>query len=311
MNQMIRSLAVGWLEVPMSCIVRGLETQSFRRFLFLACLPVLATQVTAQSNDMLLKAEFEAAPHNYSFLAIGKDDQGNPCDGVQEDGTLPNSAAGTIHVAKSDTVRGYLRSDYSSLTYDRAGISFMIDANAMLVRNVTMSSSSGMNAGSPEQGGLARDYSVTFGSIPFTLDSGAIVVPSQALSGKYSWDVSFEGGTVSGCTATGRQSGSGVEVDVIGLRIQTSNLGVGKSVADIHTDALSVSYAGAEIAFKCHSSGFDRSLEIADMTGRTIELLPVATGAESIRLPLSRFTNGLYFARMGDKIAKFVVPASR
>jgi hypothetical protein len=52
----------------------------------------------------------------------------------------------------------------------------------------------------------------------------------------------------------------------------------------------------------------DKIIEIYDFLGRTLAVIQIPTGTESIVMPMALLHPGFYFARLGDQVAKFVVP---
>jgi hypothetical protein len=51
-----------------------------------------------------------------------------------------------------------------------------------------------------------------------------------------------------------------------------------------------------------------RMLEIYDLLGRNSAIIPIPSGAEYFQFPIVSLPPGCYFARLGDQVAKFVVP---
>jgi len=101
-------------------------------------------------------------------------------------------------------------------------------------------------------------------------------------------------------------SGTTFQEDSLYLELSPNNLGVSVPLKN-HTN-ISTNANRGTIDFYYNSSFSSRSFEIVNIFGRVLLESTIPPGNVSQKLLQSQFAPGCYFARLGDQVAKFVVP---
>lgn len=99
-------------------------------------------------------------------------------------------------------------------------------------------------------------------------------------------------------------------VDTISIRIVPSSyLSVPPQGLMIETRDIAIRAQGTEsLLCTFPLSEYPSVLKIYDFLGRTIEVVPIPISTAYLELPTASLSPGCYFARLGDQVAKFVVP---
>ncbi len=150
---------------------------------------------------------------------------------------------------------------------------------------------------------------VQFSPIPFTRTGNIISVSPGLYPCKYDFGAIRQGATPTGSEVTqwnGSCNDSGSTMDSVYLEIYPASAEV-LTVPDLNIP-LHVTSNGVNEMFSFNSSSIGRNLEVMDMLGRIVFSTSLAPSETWHEVPLEQLPPGCYFARLGDQVAKFVVP---
>ncbi len=207
----------------------------------------------------------------------------------------------TISLMLSDTIDVLAK---NSLVRRSADVRFVIDSASSLIRNLHISDTVRDDNGGPHD----TMFSIVVDSASFVrFQDSTILVRSEAFYSSYSLSsyayTQYSGG---GVITTGA-SGSGVAIDTIYLWIFPPGTDAVPAVSAPQQSYLRISYLPSVVA-KVSFGPVEQSrwLAIVDYLGRTTERVFVR--ANQTEVEIGSLPPGLYFARLGDQVAKFVVP---
>jgi hypothetical protein len=185
------------------------------------------------------------------------------------------------------------------------GIQFNVDTTNKYFRNLIIRHAQNYYA-EYEVGGT-DGISIRFDSLPF-IDSSGILLARGIFPCTYFFSTFIQGDWHNVGSYNSSCSDSGQTMDTVSLEIAPSEyLSVtqnGSSPVVSHL-YLSVDREGMLLS-SFLPSNYPRNLEIIDLLGKTVVSLSIPSGIESLQYFLPR--SGCYFARLGDQVAKFIIP---
>ena len=259
-------------------------------------LTLFAMRADAQTDSSVLTFHFRGQRHDYGFSTV-INTMGVVTTGYQA-GRVASLLDIYAYAWKKDST--YL------LTQDTTNpISFEVDAAAGLLRHVELfinSSASSANT----------FYRVKMDSIPFKRVKGDFVVTKQMHAGDYTWTVIYDNENPrldppGYDPETGSQSDAGEEVDTLDMQMAPILHAAVQQMGDASVQMLSVIYDGNRATIQCPPADFERTVEILDLQGRTVAGLQLSANESVATLSTSGKPVGLYFARLGSQVAKFMV----
>ncbi len=205
-----------------------------------------------------------------------------------------------------DTIRYGFYPDPMYLT-----IQFFVDSSKGLLRDMlikydTIEWIDGSQVG--ESYTYDWEYTLLFDSISFFNTGRALVLPDTVYHGWARWECVYHH-DVDLSSEAGVGSVSEWVEDSLYLVLSTSTSAVANALPIVSLP-LNIAWNSWLNSIRASFSPSDspRMLEITDLVGRTATSIPVSSGNESIELPSALLSPGCYFARLGDQVAKFVVP---
>jgi hypothetical protein len=280
-----------------------MKIASFLRCGVVIFLSLFAGRVGAQSDSEMLILRFVG--HSY-FLTFSTQMYYMPefisaGPGPSFSVTLDSAHNFQYHISNNDTIRD--STDYA--TY----VNFIIDRTNSAFRNIIISFDT-FNSGSGGYYtyGSQSSYAVSLDSIHFFLTADSTMKASGSFLSNFYVQAGASGDEGSTEQFVGGVSDTGQEQDSIYLEITSLN--------SLVANADAISASKLQLLWNAVSNGivaqflptnFPQTLEIADLLGRMVLSMPVSIGAESLQCPLM-LPPGCYFARLGDQVAKFVVP---
>ena len=261
----------------------------------------LVPKIYAQSDSVLLTLHFIAPSYGYGFTTTVTDRHGNNLPGTYHSGSVYIISDTSIIIPKADSI---------NIQFGSAGVGFIIDSSARLIRNLTVGQEGDVDGNTGyggQPGGGSWQYSVKMDSICFSRVGSAIVVAPTVLKGTYSWMAFWGSDYDVFYTELGGANGSGTQSDTLSIEL-----------SPVVSSVFSAKPAGPQnLSVAMDNEGFytatfspepvERHLEVMNLLGRKIATLPIYSDCSSMHLPELILPPGLYFARLGNEIAKFVV----
>ncbi len=286
-----------------------MKITSFLRCSVVMALSLVAGRSGAQTDSVIVKLHFVGHDHS-RFIATQYQfwGQQNWNPGPNEWLIIPWTADFYFRTQNADTILDTIKPPtmFDGIIEFETGawIAFTIDTAASKLRKVSL------RFDTSENDNMVGFFEVTFDSIPFIRNG-------NQLSAIGSLPVDYlMGGWVSGpLDFPGRTSGyvglfdtSGQEEDSLDIEISPINTAVVSSQSTMVSELLlEWNSTTNSITVNFPFSKLPGILTISDLWGRANESIPVPVGIESLQIP-NNLPPGLYFARLGDQVAKFVVP---
>ncbi len=192
--------------------------------------------------------------------------------------------------------------------YSGTQIRFAIDTIAKLFRDLTLTKQQYYIWDQSLQAGGVDAINIRFNPLSYIDSSGRFVARGVFQCG-YVFSTFVSGG-MGHSIFSGNCADSGLTLDTISIEVTPSAyLSVAQAANHLVTLPFHIFVDDKEVALSSSfgSSGTARTIRICDLLGRTVSTLLVPQNAESLQEPLS-LPPGCYFARLGNQVAKFVVP---
>ena len=288
---------VGQFFVPMEsypgdavrCVVT--KPYTFVGLITLAVSVIFVTPVGAQTDSVRLKLRFHGAI-DCTFRTQFTDTSGRTRNYSGRSSTFEYRLDSAVRVKNGDTIFGLFSNHVSY-------IEFSIDTVASELRDVHVY----FDGRDPSDDVYMR-YNAYFGSLPYSMEASSLVVTPTLYRDSIVADAMVSVQTDSG-TEFGAWSKRTISTDSIGIVITSAVGSVAVHEPSPEASLLRVDFTSFTILFPRLNKV--ESLVLCDAAGRVIEAFPVLPQTESIPLRTA-LAPGLYFARLGDQVAKFVVP---
>jgi hypothetical protein len=270
----------------------AMKIASFLRCGVVIVLSLVSGRAEAQSDSVNLICWLRGADISFSVTTNwSNNSMGQSMAGETYGVDVPVNMIVGGEVPENDTV------SYGSL-------SFAIDSSKTTVRNLTINYNPG------GLGPLYSGYRAIYDSLPLTeVSFGNFVVSANLYRGDFTYWAVYQDFHSQGWVDYGQSGDSEYETDSVYLLLSSSNASVSPSFADSNMKQFLVAFTQDrnELSASFLAASFQRMLEIIDLLGRKAASYPVPSGFESLQLP-NNLAPGCYFARLGDQVAKFVVP---
>jgi hypothetical protein len=282
-----------------------MKIASFLRCGVVIILSLVAGRAGAQSDSLLVIVHFVGQNHSSSVSTTESIDTNHfPGPSIFVD--LPSIADFTFNSEGGNTITDstiYYLSDTTSFQWRNF---FSIDSANSNFCSIRISLNyQGPNDYDNEFNNTSGEYTILFDSIPWKGNANELI--KGYFPAHYTVNL-FTFGEYGGGTYTGYSDSAGMEEDSLYIEINPSSSGVHSSqsvvASELHLLWSNTSNALSVILPLSYQSS---TLEICDFLGRATMSITVPGGAESLELP-NNLSPGCYFARLGDQVAKFVVP---
>jgi hypothetical protein len=286
----------------------AMKIASFLRCGVVIVLSLVAGRAVAQSDSMHVNLHFVG--HSYSTIVATQYYDEDPANrgwfsGPNAEVLVPSTVDFDFEAMYSDTVRDTVAPPNSGLASPGTWIYFTIDSENSTFSQISLSFYQDDSTDNPFSIGY---YESNFDSIAF-IRHGAQLSVVGSFQANYN-----VGGIVSGpwpdsyAGYFGQLDTIGQEEDSLYIEISPFNASVSSSQSSNVSELLLIWNSSANsIAANFPLSDSPRILEISDLLGRSEENVSVPEGIESMQLS-NNIPPGCYFARLGDQVAKFVVP---
>lgn len=271
-------------------------------------LSLVAIRAEAQNDSLLLRLRFTAKGYPYNFTTTVTDRHGDTLQGTEYSGAVFLHLDTTLIVPIRDSVNIITGpSSPPENPYGPSSVSFRIDSLGKFLRSVTFQQD-GTVGGSTGYGGQPGfgfwQYKVVFDSIDYQSNGRAVSI-STLDSGNYSWMASWGSESNFFYTEIGGQNGSGIEEDSLSIELSPYQASVTPSIREVCLFSVIANNGSLTASFA--ASDLNKKLEIEDLLGRVITSFNLLARQTQFRSTVF-LPPGLYFARLGDQMAKFVVP---
>ena len=155
-------------------------------------------------------------------------------------------------------------------------------------------------------GDVNVDGRISFDSVPYTTPTqGYIEIPKAAYKCVKNW--SGEIGADRMGDESGNGSGSDTSFDSLAFTLVAPGV-LDVRLAFVPSTSFSIESNGRLLNASFPISSSNRIFEIVDLLGKTVEASLVLPNIGSLQIPTASLPPGCYFARLGDAVAKFIVP---
>ncbi len=188
-------------------------------------------------------------------------------------------------------------------------IHFSIDTVSGMFRNLGVSEKCSINSECKicSWGGAGDYLSVQLDSLPY-YDSAGIKIANGVIHGyDFYAGVQCTNGGHFMCSGNCNGSNDTIKIPIQIMIIPHPNSTVSNQTVGV--PPFVVTDKGIDrVLCSFHNSGVNR-LEVYDFLARLVQTLAISKGQQSLDLETTSLSPGLYFARLGDQVAKFIVPA--
>jgi hypothetical protein len=227
-----------------------------------------------------------------SYTVTETDQSGNTLSSWEDGGSLS--------ITIDDTFR-------SSQNTTGGPPSFTIDSMNRFIRNLEYAKfQDHYYQGSPQQSDGGELVQVHFDSIPYLREANGII----HLDGKYTAYVSFGSFREFGLhqwSYSGGCNENDTVMDSVRLQIIPASIASVLVVANKGTQ-LSIRIIGLNLLASFEPSAVVQRLEVTNLLGTIVFDLQIESDELNFEIPGTSLPPGCYFARLGDQVAKFVVP---
>ncbi len=275
-------------------------------------LTLFAGRVEAQRDSVELKINFTGESHEFSFQTIITDETNNttqPGEFMSE--TIFPYLDKTFLLVGQDTFGARILLD-PNINLDQCvdSISFSIDSFSHQLRNIFIESDSVWAGGGNDVPVENLKYAVRIDSIPYSESRSSITVTTTLIRGASHWGGGYIGHYEGNpdYTETGSSTDSSLDVDTLSLQLGPISSEVTPSNVQNESSLVIERSETSPSMFFFAPSSQSRELQIMDLLGRTVSILTIPSGNESLELQFNTLAPGYYFVRLGDQVAKFVIP---
>jgi hypothetical protein len=184
--------------------------------------------------------------------------------------------------------------------------SFIIDTDGGLIRKLEMTKHLTPSDGTPDIGG---GITVRFDSLELSVNpTGAFVVRKKAYEGFRRWAVYSDIIKFRNTHETGQQVDSSWFKDSLTLEIiPLRSSGISRMAIDLDSQLSVWSPTARTLHASFPASGIARQLEIFNEEGECLEKFSIRPGDTQLTFERTSYCNGVFFARIGSKITKFML----
>ncbi len=281
-----------------------MKTLSFAGCVTVIILLFIAGRVSGQNDSMMLRFRVHAEPIHWVVTTTVSNDWDTNVTHKIYTGTIPIDFVVNQMVPHTDTV-GTAPNPYSA-----PGFGFIIDSTANLLRKFVIAAyvPTGIPLNGAPSGQSVSHYLLTFDSIPFNRSLSSISVQpnrhATALNAYVMVSIKHAGGSEMGGWDT-----SGIIYDSVFLEMdKIIPASVIKPTDPRGSLTVTVTDGGRTLETMFSASPYTRSFEIFDFLGKSDLKYLIPCTSSTLDLPVYHLPPGCYFARLGDQVAKFVVP---
>ncbi len=259
------------------------------------------SRTQAQSDSVVLTLHFATPMSTYGFITMVANIHDSIWYGPYYSGSIDLRIDTSIVIPMDDSI---------NIRIGKSDVECFIDSSAGLLRNLAFlcqGSVGGTTGSAGEAGsGLWQD-TIKIDSSAFSRAGSAIIVSPSVIEGTYSWEAYWTSDPFLYPKEGGGEFGNGAQEDTLSMELSPAVSSV-FSAKTLEPQEFSIAMDGEGFCIATFSpKPMERQLDLVSLLGSKMISIPIYSECSSMQLPEAILPPGLYFARLGNEIAKFIV----